>query len=73
MGTTAWYAIRIRGRLSSDWSVWFDGMTCTSVENGDTLLAGPVADQAALYGLLARIRNLNLTLLSVERVRENEV
>lgn len=50
------------------WSLWFDGMTVTVDENGDTVLHGPVADQSALYGLLARLRDLALPLLSVNRI-----
>ncbi len=62
------YAIRVRGLLEPCWSEWFAGLTVTPADGGDTVLSGPVADQAALYGLLARVRDLNLTLLSVERL-----
>lgn len=59
------YRIRIKGHLDPDWSAWFDGLTITHTTGGETVLAGPLADQAALYGLLEKARNLNLTLLSV--------
>lgn len=62
------YVIRVRGVLGPNWSAWFEGLTVTSTEAGDTLLAGPVADQAALHGLLAKVRDLNLELVSITRV-----
>ena len=62
------YQIRLKGHLGSQWSDWFDGLTITLEENGDTLLTGPVVDQAALYGLLKKIRDLGLPLLSVNPV-----
>jgi len=61
------YTIRIKGLLDHHWE-WLEGLTVTHLEAGDTLLSGPIVDQAALHGLLARIRDLNLTLISVERV-----
>src|SRR5262245_17830192 len=62
------YAIRVRGRLDRQrWSQWFDGMTIT-VQQGETLISGPVPDQAALYSMLSRLRDLALPLLSVERI-----
>ena len=61
------YRIKLKGRLDHKWSDWFDHMDI-SAEGGDTILTGPVADQAALHGLLIRIRDLNLSLLSVERI-----
>lgn len=63
------YAIRVKGHLDPRWSEWFEGMRLTQTEGGETLLTGPVADQAALHGLLARIRDLNLTLIAVTRVK----
>jgi hypothetical protein len=61
------YQIRVRGHLDQRWSVWFDGLTISHEPDGDTTLTGPVADQAALYGLLSRVRDLGLTLVSVTR------
>jgi hypothetical protein len=62
------YRIRIRGHLDPSWSTWFDGLTVTQEADGTTELAGPLADQAALFGLLARLRDLGATLLLVERL-----
>jgi hypothetical protein len=62
------YEIRIRGRLDEDWAEWFDDMTLTHTSEGHTLLTGPLPDQAALHGLLNKIRNLNLDLISVTQV-----
>jgi hypothetical protein len=61
------YEIRIEGQLDPRWEGWFDGMTI-SPRAGETLISGPVSDQAALHGLLARLRDLGLPLLSVTRV-----
>ena len=64
-----WYEIRLQGRLDPRWSTWFDGMTLTTDPGGPgTVLRGPVVDQAALHGLLARLRDVGLPLVSVERV-----
>ena len=62
------YQIRLKGHLDSQWTDWFGGLTVTLEEDGDTLLTGPVVDQAALYGLLKKIRDLGLPLLSVNPV-----
>ncbi len=59
------YKIRIKGHLDDRWSEWFDDLTITLEENGETLLTGPVADQAELHGLLKKIRDLGLVLVSV--------
>jgi len=59
------YQIRLQGGLSDQWTAWFDGLAITICENGDTLLTGAVADQAALYGLLRKVRDLSMPLLSV--------
>lgn len=61
------YQIRIKGRLGSSWSAWFDNMTLT-FEKGETVISGAVADQAALHGLLAKVRDLGLTLIDVRRI-----
>jgi hypothetical protein len=65
------YQIRVRGVIDSEWSDWFDGLTVCPQAGGDTLLTGPVRDQSALHGLLAKIRDLGLPLLSVKRVGLN--
>jgi hypothetical protein len=62
------YQIRIRGHLSPQWTGWFDGLIITLEENGDTLLTGPVFDQAALHGILKKVRDLAMPLLSVNSV-----
>ncbi len=59
------YQIRIQGHLGLQWTEWFEGLTITLAENGDTLLTGLVADQAALHGLLKKVRDLGMPLLSV--------
>lgn len=64
------YRIRIRGHLDRVWSTWFDGLTITQADDGTTELAGRLVDQAALFGLLARLRDLGATLLLVERLTE---
>ena len=62
------YQIRIKGHLGHQWTDWFEGLTITLEENGDTLLTGLVSDQAALHGLLKKVRDLGLPLLSVNSV-----
>lgn len=61
------YQIRIEGQLGPEWTDWFGGMSITP-ENGDTLLTGPVIDQAALFGLLKKVRDLGIPLVSFNRV-----
>ncbi len=68
METPTIYHIRVKGQLDLHWSEWFDGLSITHTAAGETILAGPVVDQAALYGLLLKIRNLNLPLLAVKRI-----
>jgi hypothetical protein len=62
------YEIRIQGVLDARWSAWFDGLRVSSDEPGQTTIAGPVGDQAALHGLLAKVRDLGLPLVSVRRI-----
>jgi len=63
----SYYAIRVKGLLDSHWE-WLEGLIVTHISPGETLLTGPIIDQAALHGLIARIRDLNLTLLSVNQI-----
>ena len=62
------YEIRVEGHLGPGWSEWFEGLAVAPLDNGQTLLTGPVVDQAALHGLLVKVRDLNLKLVSVRRV-----
>jgi len=62
------YEIRLKGHLDARWVKWFDGLAITLDENGNTLLSGPVADQAALHGILKKVRDVGLPLLSVNSV-----
>ena len=66
------YEIRIKGHLADRWADWFGGLTITLEDNGDTLLTGPVVDQAALHGLLRKVRDLGLPLLSVNRIEPDQ-
>ena len=66
------YEIRIKGHLDDKWAAWFEGLTLTREDNGETLLTGPVVDQAALHGLLRKVRDLGMPLLSVTRVRPSQ-
>lgn len=61
------YAIRVEGSLDPSWSAWFDGLTVEPLPHGETVLVGPVRDQAALHGILAKIRDMGLPLLFLER------
>jgi hypothetical protein len=67
------YQIRIKGHLGSQWTEWFDGLTISLEENGDTLLTGPVVDQAALHRLLRKVRDLGMPLLFVIGVQPGQV
>lgn len=66
---SAVYEIRIRGHLSRQWTEWFEGLTITQEDDGDTSLTGQVVDQAALYGLLRKVRDLGMPLISVIRMK----
>ena len=63
-----WYEIRLKGHLDDRWADWFEGLTITREDNGETRLTGPVVDQAALYGVLRKVRDLGLPLLAVNLV-----
>ena len=65
------YEIRVAGHLPPEWGEWFEGLTITLEEDGDTLLTGPVLDQAALHGLLKKVRDLGLSLVSISPVVED--
>jgi hypothetical protein len=66
------YEIRVKGHLDPRWSEWFEGLTVTRTASGETILFGSIVDQAALHGLLAKIRDLNLTLISVTRAEAEQ-
>ena len=66
------YEIRVKGHLAGRWAAWFDGLTLTREGDGTTLLEGPVVDQAALHGLLQKVRDTGLPLVSVERVEPEQ-
>ena len=66
------YQIRIKGHLGRQWADWFGGLTITLQDNGETLLTGPVVDQAALYGLLRKVRDVGMPLLSVVCVKAGQ-
>jgi hypothetical protein len=72
MDTSRVYEIRVEGHLGDRWSDWFDGLAIQSDPNGETKLTGLLSDQAALYGVLAKIHNLNLVLVSVVRLSYSE-
>jgi hypothetical protein len=66
------YEIRLKGHLDSRWAAWFDGLSLTNEGDGTTLLRGPVADQAALHGLLQKVRDIGLPLVSVTQVQPGQ-
>jgi hypothetical protein len=70
MATPETYEIQVQGRLGPEWSAWFDGLAVSQQPHGQTILIGPVPDQAALHGILIKIRNLGLPLISVRRVED---
>lgn len=70
MEMNAWYQIRVRGQLDPSWAEWFDGMELEHAES-ETILRGHVTDQAALYGILIKLRDLGIELLEVERQAES--
>jgi hypothetical protein len=66
------YEIRLKGHLASRWAAWFDGLSLSNESDGTTILCGPVADQAALHGLLQKVRDLGLPLVSVTQVQPGQ-
>ncbi len=66
------YQIRLKGHLGRHWTDWFDGFTITALDNGETLLTGPVTDQAALHGLLKKVRDVGMPLLSVVGIKPDQ-
>jgi hypothetical protein len=62
------YEIRVKGHLDESWSEWFDGLTITNLDSGETVLRGEIVDQAALHGVLSKVRDLNLPLIAVSSV-----
>jgi len=64
------YQIRVKGHLGSQWTEWFGGLTVTLEDDGETLLTGPVVDQAALHGVLRKVRDLGIPLVSVIRIAQ---
>lgn len=72
MQTNGWYEIRLSGHLDTRWAAWFDGLSLTNESGGTTLLRGPVADQAALHGLLQKIRDVGVPLVSVTQVEPDQ-
>ena len=66
------YQIRLQGHLDARWSDWFDGMTIILEDTGETLLTGPIADQATLHGVLRKVRDLGLPLLSVNSIESDQ-
>jgi hypothetical protein len=66
------YEIRIKGHLDDRWAAWFGGLTITLEDNGDTLLTGPVVDQAALHGLLRKVRDVGMPLIAVNRIEPGQ-
>jgi hypothetical protein len=72
MDSRTYYQIRVKGHLDEALSGWFDGFTISNQEDGDALLTGPIQDQSALYGILNRISNLGLALISVNEVPDED-
>lgn len=68
-----YYHIRLKGHLDSHWSTWFAGLTLTNEANGEAVLSGPLVDQAALHGVLMKVRDLGLPLLAVTTIERDDV
>lgn len=73
MRTPTFYQIRIEGHLGDSWSSWFEGLSIRHEESGETVLTGPLVDEAALHGVLTKIRDLGLPLVEVKRINSSEV
>ncbi|HSR29689.1 MAG TPA: hypothetical protein VLY63_03920 [Anaerolineae bacterium] len=71
LGKHEYYEIRLKGHVDEHWSEWFDNLTISHDEDDNTILAGPVADQSALHGLLKKVHDLGLRLISVTEVEAN--
>ena len=67
-----WYEIRLMGHLDSRWAAWFDGLSLTHDSDGTTVISGPVLDQAALHGLLQKVRDVGIPLVSVAQIDPDE-
>jgi hypothetical protein len=67
-----WYGIRLKGHLDSRWAAWFDGLSLTHDSDGTTVISGPVLDQAALHGLLQKVRDVGIPLVSVAQIDPDE-
>jgi hypothetical protein len=67
------YQIRLQGHLSQQWTDWFGGLLITLEDNGETLLTGPLVDQAALHGLLKKVRDLGMPLLAINHLKSTQV
>jgi hypothetical protein len=67
---STFYQIKVKGHLNQTWSEWFDGLTITNLEHGEAMIHGMIVDQAALYGVLIKVRDLGLTLIGVCRVAD---
>ncbi len=70
MTNPMYYRIQVRGHLSDQWQAWFDGLALENQANGDAVLSGPISDQAALHGILHRIRDLGLTLVALNWIED---
>jgi hypothetical protein len=69
MAKPVFYEIRVEGHIDDSWSSWFEGLTLRHEESGETILSGPLVDQAALHGVLVKIRDLGLPLVEVKRIQ----
>jgi hypothetical protein len=72
LGQSMVYQIRVEGHLDHQWTDWFEGLTINLEEDGEMLLTGPLVDQAALFGLLKKVRDLGMPLVSVNRIKSDQ-